>query len=64
VAYLKNQGKKMKNEEGDTYTFLPPKLFSGKETYSKGIPKQYRPSTQLESKKKENLLNSGESQQA
>ena len=30
IKTLENQGSKMTNNEGDTYTYLPPKLFSGK----------------------------------
>ncbi len=64
IKTLKDQGTKMKNDEGDTYTYLPPKLFSGKAKYGKGIPKQERPSIQLENKKKGDVLNSGENERA
>jgi hypothetical protein len=64
IKTLKDQGKKMTNEEGDTYTFLPPELFSGRENYGTGISKQDRPSTQLENKKKGDVLNTGENERA
>jgi hypothetical protein len=64
IKTLENQGTKITNEEGDTYTFLPPKLFSGKEKYDTGIPKQDRPSTQLKNKQKGDTLNSGQHERA
>jgi hypothetical protein len=64
IKTLEDQGTKMTNEEGDTYTYLPPKLFSGKEKYDTGIPKQDRPSTQLKNKRKGDTLNSGQHERA
>jgi hypothetical protein len=68
VAYLKSKGKQMKDEEGNAYTYLAPKLFSGTEDYPKGKPRNSRPAIQeilrRENEKKEDTLNSGESQRA
>ncbi len=68
VADLKKEGKQMKDEEGNVYTYLAPKLFSGTEDYPKGKPRNRRPAIQeilrRENKKKEDTLNSGESQRA
>ncbi len=68
VADLKKEGKQMKDEEGNVYTYLAPKLFSGTEDYSKGKPRNSRPAIQeerrQEDKQKGDVQNSGGNEQA